>query len=250
MLDILRTHLFGVEAFFEKSLVLTYALRPEQLQPHIPECLKLDTFRDEWAFLAVAMVQTRHLRPKGFPQFMGNDFFLIGYRVFVRYESNSSNRNFRGLYILRSETDKIKMQLLGNLFTSYNYRTIDITESHLGAHTEIISQRANFRVITQDSPLDVPLPHNSPFASWKEARKFAGPMPFTFTYNRKKREVLLIEGVRQNWRPAPVNVVEHHVGFLDELGLTNAILANAFVIENIPYYWRKGRTERWLSQTL
>jgi hypothetical protein len=78
MLSFLKNHPFAVEAFFESSLVLTFAVPKEQLKPLIPECLQLDTFNDKWTFVAVAMVQTKDLRPKGFPKFLGNDFFLIG----------------------------------------------------------------------------------------------------------------------------------------------------------------------------
>src|SRR5215213_5106814 len=113
MLSFLKNHPFAVEAFFESSLVLTFAVPKEQLQNLIPECLQLDLFQDKWAFIAIAMVQTKDLRPKGFPKIVGNDFFLIGYRVFVRYKNNAG-KNLRGLYILKSETDRKKMQLMGN----------------------------------------------------------------------------------------------------------------------------------------
>lgn len=70
----LKNHPFAVEAFFENSTVLTFAMRKEQLQPLLPPKLELDTLKDTWAFLAVAMVKTKALRPKGFPSFLGNDF--------------------------------------------------------------------------------------------------------------------------------------------------------------------------------
>ena len=79
MLSFLKNHPFGVEAHFENSTVLTFAVPKEQLEALIPECLELDLFQDKWAFIAMAMVQTKELRPKGFPKFMGNSFFLIGY---------------------------------------------------------------------------------------------------------------------------------------------------------------------------
>src|SRR5690349_3400819 len=113
MFSFLKNHPFAVEAFFESSLVLTFALSKEQVQPLIPECLDLDLFKETWAFIAVAMVQTKNLRPKGFPEKFGSDFFLIGYRVFVRF-TNSQGKKYRGLYILKSETDKRKMEFLGN----------------------------------------------------------------------------------------------------------------------------------------
>ncbi len=64
MFSFLKDHPFTVEAFFESSLVLTYAIPKEQIQLMIPDRLELDTFNDKWAFIAVAMVQTQALRPK------------------------------------------------------------------------------------------------------------------------------------------------------------------------------------------
>jgi len=244
MLDFLKNHPFAVEAFFESSLVLTFAIPKEQVQPLIPECLTLDVFNDKWAFIAIAMVQTKDLRPKGFPKFMGNDFFLIGYRVFVRY-TNNEGKNLRGLYILKSETDKKKMEFMGNIFTHYNYTTTDISQKENMHSKEISSTKSKFKITIDKTEEEIPLPVNSPFADWKEARRFAGPLPFTFTYNPTTKEILIIEGVRQNWMPAPVRVLEYDFDFLKSIKLENPILANAFVIKNIPYYWKKGKIESW-----
>lgn len=244
MFSFLKNHPFAVEAFFESSVVLTFAVPKEQLQSFIPECLELDTFKDKWAFVAVAMVQTNELRPKGFPKFMGNNFFLIGYRVFVRY-TNNAGKNLRGLYILKSETDKKKMEFLGNIFTQYNYSTTDIIQTEDDDLKEIKSIKSDFKITLNNGDGEISLPNNSPFLDWKEARRFAGPLPFTFTYNETSKEVLIIEGVRQNWTPKPIKIIDYRFSFLSSLKLENAVLANAFIINNIPYYWRKGKTEIW-----
>ncbi len=193
----------------------------------------------------MAMVQTKNLRPKGFPKVMGNDFFLIGYRVFVRYTTNTG-KNLRGLYILKSETDKKKMEFFGNLFTHYNYTTTDIHQFTQDGSTQIHSEKSEFKLtIGNGEDESIPLPAGSPFADWKEARRFAGPLPFTFTYNKATREVLIIEGVRENWKPAPVKVINYHFSFIDNLKLSEVVLANAFVISQIPYHWKKGKLEQW-----
>jgi uncharacterized protein YqjF (DUF2071 family) len=244
MLSFLKNHPFAVEAFFESSTVLTFAIPKEQIENLIPECLQLDTFQDKWAFVAVAMVQTKDLRPKGFPKFMGNDFFLIGYRIFVRYTTNAG-KNLRGLYILKSETDKKKMEFMGNIFTHYNYTTTDIKQTEKDKTKEISSIKSNFKLTLDKSEDDISLPDYSPFVDWKEARRYAGPLPFTFTYNKDTKEVLIIEGVRQNWTPSPVKVIDYDFEFLDTLKLQNRVLANAFIIRNIPYHWKKGKIELW-----
>lgn len=244
MLSFLKNHPFAVEAFFESSLVLTFAVPKEQLQSLIPECLQLDTFQDKWAFVAIAMVQTKDLRPKGFPKFMGSHFFLIGYRVFVRY-TNHAGKSLRGLYILKSETNKKKMEFMGNIFTHYNYTTTDITQTEQVNTKEISSINSKFKIKIDKAEEGISLPEHSPFADWKEARRFAGPLPFTFTYNKETKEVLIIEGVRKNWKPNPVKVMDYEFDFLSSLKLENSFLANAFIIKNIPYYWKKGKIELW-----
>lgn len=243
-MKLLKNHPFAVEAFFESSLVLTFAVPKDQLQGLIPDCLVLDTYQDKWAFIAVAMVQTKGLRPKGFPKFIGNDFFLIGYRIFVRYNNNEGKR-LRGLYIIKSETDKKKMEFFGNIFTHYNYTTTDIQHNKEGTTRIIQSEKSKFQIVTEQTESVINLPTHSPFADWKEARKYAGPLPHTFTYNPEDKTVLIIKGVRQNWKPEPVKVKSYQFDFIDSLKLNGVILANAFEIKDIPYYWEKGKKEQW-----
>ena len=50
------------------------------------------------------------------------DRIAIGYRIFVRY-TNTRGQRLRGLFILKSETNRRKMEWLGKLFTFYNYTT-------------------------------------------------------------------------------------------------------------------------------
>lgn len=243
-MNLLKNHPFAVEAYFDSSIVLTFAIPKVQLQTFIPECLELDTFQNTYAFIAVAMVQTSNLRPKGFPKIFGNDFFLIGYRIFVRF-TNNAGKNLRGLYIIKSETDKKRMEFFGNIFTHYNYSTTDIkkiTEDNL---TIISSVKSKFKLVIEHIENEINIPDSSPFSDWKDARKFAGPLPHTFTYNSNEKSILIIEGVRQNWKPEPIKIKSYYFDFLNNLNLQNVVLANAFEIKDIPYYWKKGKVEKW-----
>lgn len=243
-MNFLKNHPFAVEAFFESSKVLTFAVPKKELEGLIPECLTLDTYEDTWAFIAIAMVQTKGLRPKGFPAFMGNDFFLIGYRIFVRFR-NRAGKNLRGLYILKSETDKKKMEVLGSIFTRYSYTKIDIDQQVEDNVETIRSEKSKFNVVIENTPDEVDLPLNSPFPNWKEARKFAGPLPHTFTYTAEEGSVLIVQGLRQNWKPKPIKINSHDFKFLNDFNFKRIVLANAFEITNVPYSWKKGKLEKW-----
>ena len=241
----LRRHPFAVEAHFDRSVVLTYAFAPEQLRQHLPGCLSLDTFQERHAFVAAAAVQTSRLRPRGWPRWLGRDFLLLGYRIFVRYES-ASGRRLRGLYILRSETDRKSMELLGNLFTQYRYVKTDVRLRDEGARTVVRCDPSQLMIAVERSAQDaVPLPPGSPFRDWQDARRFAGPLPYTFSVAAQSKRVVIIEGVRENWSPRPVRVVDHRLPFVESLAEAAPVLASAFTTENIRYWWKKGRVERW-----
>lgn len=243
--SLLKNHPFAVSANFISSTILTFAVSKNELFPLVPAPLSLDLFEDKWAFLTIAMVDTKYLRPKGFPKFLGNNFFLIGYRIFVRYKT-SEGKNLRGLFILKSETNRKRMELLGNVFTKYAYTTTDILCKSSRNYAEISSKRSKFNLSykrIEDEP--IPLPEGSVFPSWKEARRFAGPLPFTFNVDTKEHKVLIVEGVREDWKPQPIEVLFQSFDFLKQFHFKNIFLSNAFEIRNIPYAWKKGRIDRW-----
>jgi len=243
MLKFLSNHPFSVRAYFEESLVLTYAAPADLLRSFVPESLELDLFDEKWAFMAVAMVKAKALRPAFFPEIVGSDFILCGYRVFVRYRG-ADGRSRRGLLILKSGTDRGRMVLLGNLFTKYHYEKMAISWIIEKSNLHTVESANGMRVHAELGDHQIDLPKGSPFADWREARRFAGPMPFTFSYNAEQSQMTIVEGVRETWKPSPVHVHQHEVPYLAELGLKGAILANAFHVRDVPYFWKKGRIER------
>lgn len=238
-----RANPFAVDAWFDSSCTLTFAVPVEDIAARLPSCLTPDTFDGRWGFVAVAVVQTRRLRPAGFPAFLGHDFVLAGYRYFVRYRS-ASGRSLRGLFIVRSETDKQRMQWLGNLMTRYHYVKTGIRVTRSGNRLDVAAPDTGLAISVDTTPGEE-LPHGSPFTRPEDARRFSGPLPFTFTCERHKNRVLIVEGVRADWKPRPVAVLSHHIPFLETLGLGHAVLANAFIVENISYHWKKGVSEPW-----
>ena len=239
---ILRRHPMAVTAYFRRCLTLTYALPPEVVRRLLPPGLDLETY-DGHAFIAVALVQTRSLRPAGFPERLGQNFFLAGYRVFTTFRQ-SDGRRLRGLRILRSDADRLAMVIGGNLLTHYNYHRCTTT-------VEASAVRLHFSVSTSDDhgTLDVladlstaTLPAGSPFQSVREARRFAGPLPFTFDYERETNAIIAIRATRANWQPDPVSVEVRRISFFDHpvfQGCT-PVLAAAFYVHDIDYRWERG----------
>jgi hypothetical protein len=232
MLHLLQRHPFPVCATFRHSLVLTYALPAARLAPLLPPGLRLDEWNG-FAFLAIALVDTAALRPAFLPPFLGADFFLAGYRIFVRHGDS-----LRGLRILRSYANRRLMVHSGNLFTHYQYQPC---HSELAATptTLAINVTAPGADLAVTAHLDRPeLPASSPFPDLATARRFAGPMPYTFDYESQTHSLVQIRGVRTQWDPRPVAVEVRRAAYLD--AYPEARLANAFYVHDIAYRWGKG----------
>ncbi len=235
----LKRHPFPVEAFFDQVIALSFAFPSGLLRPLVPEPLEIDEY-DGLGFVTAALVWTRGLRPAGFPAWLGQDFFLAGYRIFVRLRDDDGRR-LRGLKILRSETDRTRMVVAGNLLTYYNYRKIDLAETPGRVKTSLPHGETTLDI--GFSPVaDPELPAGSPFPDWRTARRFAGPMPFTFDAEGGGRFVV-IEGRRAEWTPQPLHVTDWRIGMFHEAPFKECapVLANAFRVEKVPYRWQRGR---------
>ena len=236
----LKRHPIPMAAHFRHSLVLTYAYPAAVLEPLLPPGLALDTL-DGFGFLAIALVDTRGMRPKGLPEACGLNSRLAGYRIFTRLGEGGS---LRGLRILRSDTDRLPMQWGGNILTHYQYRLskirIEERPGHLRWTIETRDHQADLDVTADLLTAPPHPPLGSPFQDWSAARRFAGPLPYTFDYEPETHSIIRIQGIRQNWTPLPVNVAVHRCTFLNQISPIRPQLANAFHVRSIPYEWLRG----------
>lgn len=252
MRHVLQRHPLPVRAYFRHSLVLTYALSRDVLTPLLPPGLELDEY-DGLGFVAVAMVQTRRLRPAFLPEAFGCDFCLAGYRVFTRHRLRNG-ASLRGLRILRSDADRRMMVAMGNLLTHYNYRLarIDVREDGSKLWIDIRTTRgeADLSLIADLASRPARLPPGSPFRSERDARRYAGPLPYTFDYESQTHSIIRIGATREYWEPQPIGVEVRTCTFFDQLPFagTTPVLANAFHVANVPYTWKRGVRERLATE--
>lgn len=228
-----------MRAFLRRSLVLTYAFPETLLRPLLPPGLVLDTFGGS-GFLAIALLQAGRMRPGFLPARLGHDLFLCGYRLFVRFGAR------RGLYILRSGTDSPWLARFGNLLARYRFELCQAAASTADGFL-----RFTIRTPHGDADLDVAagigaanpaLPPESPFSGHAQARRFAGPLPYTFDYEPETGSMITVLGRRGQWNPQPVEVEVRKNTFLqtEPFCRVKPVLANAFYVHDTPYQWMRG----------
>lgn len=230
---------------FEHSLVVTWAMPAPALEPLVPPGLTLDTYDGCWGFVVIALVQTRNLRPAFLPSWAGRDYALTGYRIFVKHRDRTG-RTRRGLHILRSDTNRRDMKLGGNLLTHYRYRlaSIDMAPSAGLLEVRIATPRgaADLHVVARLADEPAALPATSPFRCPRDARRFAGPLPWTFDHEPQTSSIVMIQARRSHWQPRLTEVEVRTCGFLDQEPFSSAgpRLASAFHVAGLDYGWARG----------
>jgi hypothetical protein len=243
MLHVLRRHPIAMAAHFRHSVVVAYAFPAETLQRLLPPGLVVDALGDV-GFAAAAVVQVERMRPAGLPAAFGRPYLLIGYRIFCRFRT-PEGRLLRGLHILRSETNSRSMVAGGNLLTHYRYRHAAARMIERSGVLEVTVRSGDGEGdldLAADLAAPAGLPAGSPFTSLAAARRFAGPLPFTFDYEPQTGSVIVIEGRRTTWHPAPVSIDVRRATFFGSARFGGAapILANAFHVSGVEYEWRRG----------
>jgi len=176
---------------------------------------------------------------------MGRDFHLIGYRLFVRRRAGDG-RDLRGLQVLRSETDSQFLNITGNWMTRYHYHQAQIEWKKDQAGTRIISRSRDGRTSIETGARSetAVLPKGSPFANWREARRFAGPMPFTFSYEAETGQMITVMGRREGWTPLAVTLKSWGSDWVaSTFPGVDFQPAAAFAVEAIDYRWERGTSE-------
>jgi hypothetical protein len=112
------------------------------------------------------------------------------------------------------------MQLFGNLPTHYHYQRshwlVQRTKQNYEIQVTTADVRADLHIKADLSKEPATLPADSPFRDFREARKFAGPLPFTFDYESQTHSIIRVQGIRQDWNPRPVSLTVHRNTFLEQ----------------------------------
>ncbi len=232
---------FGVKAHFDLFLVLIYAVDKEKAEALLPAPFVHETYNDK-ALMAVAFVAANKFRPAFLPSWMGMSFNLAGFRHMAKYQSQSG-KILRGLKIIRSVTNKKMMVSGGSELTQYKFQYDPLK---IGLKNNIISvkgRRIDIVVREKTGHADVQLPVGSVFGSWTQARKFGGPLLYTFEVDGNN--VSITEGSRKYWQPVPAEVMNDETDFFDHSPYNDLkpLLSAAYVVKDIPYSWKRAVKE-------
>src|SRR2546421_3357297 len=97
------------------------------------------------------------------------------------------------------------MVVLGNLLTHYRYRLAAVSteerDGRLAIQIRTNAREADLDLVADLTSRPAPLPPCSPFSNLAEARRYAGPLPYTFGDDPPTGSIIAVKATRQRWNP-------------------------------------------------
>ncbi|WP_187263931.1 DUF2071 domain-containing protein [Pontibacter beigongshangensis] len=111
--------------------LINFSVEQEEVLPLLPERLRLRDFQGR-SLISMVNVKLRHMRPDFMPDALHFNYQHIGFRLLIddrKYNGANRNGDAKGIYFLRSFTDKSLMVHGGSIFTNYRLEKAAITNS-------------------------------------------------------------------------------------------------------------------------
>ena len=232
-----RNSRLAITSTFYSNTILMYSCDPADLQQILCPGIEVDVIGDR-GHLAVAFVDQRDFRPRGFPRWAGRDFFMIEYLAFVTYRS-SDGRQMRGLYLLQSDTPSVLACIASRIFSHYRFRKIDLDTTDTNGTRRFTSAKAGVDVsIELDDQHDLGTEH------WANYDELVKPRSFNFQHLKRSDSTLVVRGVLKGWTPRPTTVLHADVATIAGLGIKFDGPPKAIEVEDVQYLWRNSRIDR------
>ncbi|GAB5523688.1 MAG: hypothetical protein Roseis2KO_15600 [Roseivirga sp.] len=196
--------------------LINFSVNMEEVLPWVPAGIKVRDFNGK-AIISMVNVKLRNMRPTGLPRALSFDYQHVAFRLLVD-DSGLNEGDHKGIFFLKSFSDKPMVVWSGNLMTNYGLSNAQINE----AQGFILDQGENFirykltnRVATED----------------KELKSVIGAIDRAYAMEEGRLMKTLIQ--RETWPIEQVDCVDFETNFF-----RSAKLLGAFEVkETIHYQW-------------
>ncbi|PTX11356.1 uncharacterized protein DUF2071 [Pontibacter mucosus] len=198
--------------------LINFSVEKEEVLPYLPKGLKTRDFHGR-ALISMVNVKLRNMRPDFVPKPLHFNYQHIGFRLLVD-DAPYSNGAAKGIYFMRSFTDKALMVQGGSLLTNYRLEKANIR-----------NKETDFELRQGESYLTYTLRDEPPAQVNQELQEMVGALDRAYSYING--ELVRVQIMRERW---PIEWVSCE-GFKTNYFKTARFEGAFQVREVIHYHW-------------
>ncbi|MCE7994583.1 MAG: hypothetical protein HEP71_21570 [Roseivirga sp.] len=196
--------------------LINFSVNMEEVIPLVPAGIKVRDF-DGKAIISMVNVKLKSMRPTGLPKGLSFDYQHVAFRLLVEDSTLNEGEN-KGIFFLKSFSDKPMVVWSGNLMTNYRLSHAQISKVG-GFRLDQDEHYIRYQLTDKVNPED------------KELKSIIGAIDRAYAMEEGKLMKTLIQ--RETWPIEQVDCINFETNFF-----TSAKLLGAFEVgEVIHYHW-------------
>jgi hypothetical protein len=233
----MKCHLPVIGGLIERRILVNFRVVPCVLERILPPPFRPQLVHG-WGMAGICLIRLRHMRPRGWPAFLGISSENAAHRIAVEWEANGELH--AGVFIPRRDTSSwLNVLAGGRLFPG----------AHHQAEFRVAEGEGRFRIqmrgrygthLSLSARSTGHLPSASVFRSLEDASKFfeRGSLGYSVTTEAGRFDGLALRSYRWQIEPLAVERIDSSF-FADERCFPRGTVEfdNALLMRNIPHEW-------------
>ena len=224
-----------IEGIIDRRVLVNFIVDPDTIQKIIPQPFRPKIYNGK-AIAGICLIRLKHIRPKGFPGFIGISSENGAHRIAVEWTENGEIKE--GVYIPRRDTSSFINTLAGGrIFPGRHFAAkFDVKEEN--GHYHVAFKSSDGTTISIDGDKTEKLNPHSIFQTLENASKFFEGGAVGYTPNGSKYDGLKLQIF--NWKVEPLNVTAVQSSFFEneELFPKGSVqFDNALLMTQIKHEW-------------
>ncbi|RZJ65083.1 MAG: hypothetical protein EOO45_17015 [Flavobacterium sp.] len=225
-----------VHGIIDRRILVNFTADPDDVQKILPALFKPKLVQGK-AIVGICLIRLKHIKPKGFPDFMGISSENGAHRIAVTWERNGVQQE--GVYIPRRDTSLGLNALAGGrIFPGkHHHSKFQVKEENGRYQVEFTSKdQTSIAIDAEEAEC---LPETSKFRSLDEASDFFRAGAAGYSPNKRSLDGILLDAYNWSVRPLSVNHVASSF-FQDNAVFRSGSVQfdNALLMRNVEHEWR------------
>ncbi|TKC06951.1 DUF2071 domain-containing protein [Pedobacter frigoris] len=224
-----------IHGYIDRRILINFRADPEVVAKIIPFPFRPKLYKEK-AIVGICLIRLKHVKPKGFPNFIGVNSENGAHRIAVEWDENGETKS--GVYIPRRDTSLGFNALVGGrLFPGKHYQAkFNVAEKD--GHYHIDFKSSDDTSISIDATETTSFNDQSIFGTLDSASAFFEAGDLGYSPNKTKFEGLRLKAYKWEVRPLEVTKVSssffENEEFFPKYSVT---FDNALLMTNIEHEW-------------
>jgi len=224
-----------IHGYIDRRILVNFTANPEDVRKIIPPPFRPKVYKDK-AIVGICLIRLKHVKPKGFPDFMGIASENGAHRIAVEWDECGETKE--GVYIPRRDTS-LRLNALagGRIFPGKHYKAkFNVREDEGKYHIDFTSSdNTSISIDAKESNTFKP---DSIFNTLENASSFFEKGEMGYSPNGDKYEGLKLR--TYTWKVTPLKVSAVQSSFFEDETIFpkgSVHFDNALLMKKIEHEW-------------